>query len=74
MSNNSKPIYELVHHCVEHDFSHERGVITDVREDIRGYNYFVEWDLFPEHNDWFSKGVLIITPPTPSSQANKEKQ
>jgi hypothetical protein len=71
MSNDAQPIHELLNHRVEHDFGHEKGIITEVREDIRGYNYFVQWDLYPENNDWYAKNVLTITP---SSGLEKQRE
>ena len=63
MSNNSQPITELVGERVRHDFTHAAvGEITDTREDIRGYNYFVKWDNMPEYNDWYSLSSLIREP------------
>lgn len=59
MSNNSKPDDRLIGLRIEHDYSHYKGTITKTRPDIRGYNYFVEWDLMPEHNDWYRRNVLL---------------
>lgn len=58
MSNNSKPHPELIGTKVRHDFSKYVGEITKVREDIRGYNYYVEWEIVPERNDWYQLNVL----------------
>ena len=60
MSNNSKPSKKLVGARVHHELDkYKFGVITKVRPDIRGYNYFVEWDTTPERNDWYSLSVLV---------------
>lgn len=59
MSNNSKPLTQLVGKRVRHDFSRNVvGVITKTRPDIRGYCYFVEWDNRSERNDWYQLNVL----------------
>lgn len=58
MSNKSKPIPSLVWIRVQHDYSKDKGKITKTRQDIRGYCYFVEWDLTPEHNGWYQLNVL----------------
>lgn len=69
MSNNSKPHEELVGTKVQHDYSGDYGKITKTRDDIRGYIYFVEWDIMPERNDWYQLNVLerIEPPKTPST-------
>jgi hypothetical protein len=58
MSNNHKTIPGLVGTKVKHDFSKYTGTITKTRADLRGYAYFVEWDNWSEHNDWYQLNVL----------------
>lgn len=59
MSNGYKPLQDVVGRKIRHDFSRNMtGKITKTRLDIRGYCYFVEWDLYPEQNDWYQLNVL----------------
>lgn len=64
MSNKAtNPVKELVGRRVEHEFSREKGTITATRHDQHNYSYFVEWDLYPERNDWYNIGHLIVLTP-----------
>lgn len=50
----------LIGRRVEHDFSHLKGTITDVQDNLKGYCYYVKWDKAPGHNDWYRLKVLIL--------------
>jgi hypothetical protein len=43
---------------VRHNFSKEVGEITQLRQDPKGYCFYVEWDDEPERNDWYKLKAL----------------
>lgn len=62
MTTPSNPTHFQINDRVKHDFSNDRGVITKIRKDPSGYNYFVEWD-YPDRkdqNDWYRAEVLEL--------------
>lgn len=50
---------------VMHDFSKNKGIIIDTREDKDGYNFLVEWydtGLAVNLQDWYKADVLELAP------------
>lgn len=45
---------------VKHDFSGTTGEVTAVRQDPKGYCFFVEWDDEPDRSDWYKLEVLEL--------------
>lgn len=59
MSNSPKN--KMLGARVRHEYTRSsRGIITQVRDDPRGYEYYVRWYNYSERSDWYKLEALIV--------------